>query len=155
MINYYTWNQLNSYTLAYHNNIVGNFQERKPSWILQFYSHPWKFSPRNFRHATPIYAISLTFHKMFPSLLIRESFLPRKFPVICYMHTKRKKYYYDNHNIICVGRWICCTYLYCSYGPPSWSLGWLIVFQHYDFKILHNASVVYNAVPPVYLDNML
>ena len=52
--------------------IAGNLRERKPLWISQFYSHPQKFSPQNFRHATPIYVISLTFrdnflHKMLHS----------------------------------------------------------------------------------------
>ena len=45
--------------------MVGNFQGRKPSQISRFYSHPQKFSPRSFGHATPIYVISLTFRKSF------------------------------------------------------------------------------------------
>ena len=57
--------------INYH--IVANFWGRKSSWISQFYSHPLKFSPRNFRHATPIYAVSLTFH---------ESFLREMFPFL-------------------------------------------------------------------------
>ena len=61
-------------------------------------SHPWKFSPQNFRHATPIYVICLlTFHESFhyemfnllwkfspqnaPFLRICETFLPQKFPL--------------------------------------------------------------------------
>ena len=52
--------------------IAGNIQGRKPSQISQFYSHPQKFSPRNFRHVTPIYA---TFRESFLSLPTN----PRKF----------------------------------------------------------------------------
>ena len=40
--------------------ITGNFRGRKRSQISGFSNHLWKFSPRNVRHATPIYAISLT-----------------------------------------------------------------------------------------------
>ena len=38
--------------LAY--RMAGNFRGRKPSRISWFYSHPWKFSPRHFRHTTSI-----------------------------------------------------------------------------------------------------
>ena len=40
--------------------IAGNFQGRKPLQILQFYNYPWKFSPRNFNHAT------ILIHESFP-----------------------------------------------------------------------------------------
>ena len=66
--------------------IVANFWGRKPSQILQFYSHLWKVSPRNFRHATPIYAICLTFHKIFlremlPSYQSTKVFSLESFPL--------------------------------------------------------------------------
>ena len=70
--------------------IAGNFQGRKPS---RFYSHPQKFSPRNFRHATPIYAISLPFREVFSTkcsfLPICKSFLPWKFPTIRYIQAEK------------------------------------------------------------------
>ena len=54
--------------------IVGNLRGRKPSQIIsRFYNHRQKLSPLNFRHATPIYAISLT-------LNFRESFLLEMLP---------------------------------------------------------------------------
>ena len=53
--------------------VIYHFRGRKPSQISRFYSHPWKFSPQNFRHAIPIYASLPT---------DPQSFLPRKFPAI-------------------------------------------------------------------------
>ena len=46
-------------------HIVEMFWGRKASQISRFYSHPWKFSPQNFRHTTPIYEISLAFGESF------------------------------------------------------------------------------------------
>ena len=64
--------------------IAGNFWGRKPSRI---YSHLWKFSPQNFRYATPIYVIPRKFSpRNAPFLPICESFLPQKFPAIRYIH---------------------------------------------------------------------
>ena len=73
------WNTTETYLIA------GNFWGRKPSWISQFYSHLQKFSPRNFRHITPIqFNIPWKFSlRNAPLLLIRENFLPLK--VSCYM----------------------------------------------------------------------
>ncbi len=69
--------------------IAGNFRGRKLSRILRFYSHPRKFSPRNFRHATPIMRSVYIPRKFSPQnapfLPIRESFLPQKFPAIRYV----------------------------------------------------------------------
>ena len=39
--------------IAYTYRIVENFRGWKRSWILQFESHPRKFSPRNFGCAIP------------------------------------------------------------------------------------------------------
>ena len=61
--------------------IAGNFQGRKFSQILQFFSHPRKFSPQNSRHVTLIMRPVLTFRKCsFPTD-------PRKFSpskISCY-----------------------------------------------------------------------
>ena len=42
--------------------IAGNFRGRKPLWILRFYNYPWKFSPRNFSHATAIHGSFLLYN---------------------------------------------------------------------------------------------
>ena len=67
----------------------GKLLREKLSWISRFYSHPWKFFPRNFRHATPILQsvyILLKFSlRNAPFLPIRKSFLPRKFLAIRYI----------------------------------------------------------------------
>ena len=72
-------------------HIAGNFQGRKLSRILRFYSHPRKFSPWNFRHATPIMRSVYIPQKFSPQNApfqpIRESFLPWKFPAIRYRST--------------------------------------------------------------------
>ena len=52
--------------------IAGNFRGRKLSQISWFCSYPRKFSPWNFRHALPIYAIT--------SILFRKSFLHEMLP---------------------------------------------------------------------------
>ena len=70
--------------------IVGNFRGRKLSRISRFYSHMRKFSPRNFGHATLIYAISLIFHEMLPSYQSVKVFSLKSFPLcgmcvhVCY-----------------------------------------------------------------------
>ena len=43
----------------------GKLSREKNFMNFAIYSHPRKFSPRNFRHAIPTYAISLTFRKSF------------------------------------------------------------------------------------------
>ena len=58
----------------------------KLSWEKTFtnfaiYSHSRKFSPQNFRHATPIYAISLTFHEMLSSYRSVKLFSLESFPL--------------------------------------------------------------------------
>ena len=69
------------------------FSREKTFTNSRFYSHPQKFSPRNFRHATPIYAISLTF---------RESFLPS------YRSAKVSRYMVCMF-VLCVCRCACCV----------------------------------------------
>ena len=66
--------------------IVGNFRGRKPSQILWFFSHPRKFSPRNFRHATPIMRLVLTFRKSF---LCKIPDLQKFFPLKVSRYTVR------------------------------------------------------------------
>ena len=65
---------------------MGNFRGRKLSRISRFYSRPRSFSPRNFRHATLIYAISLTFcesflREMLPSYRSVKVFSLENFPL--------------------------------------------------------------------------
>ena len=76
------WNLHYMYYIAQH------FQGRKHSRILWFWSHPWKFSPRNLGMLyTPMIGFSILW-KLSPwngqwhFLPIHESFLPRKFPAI-------------------------------------------------------------------------
>ena len=47
--------------------IAGKFQRENLHEFRDFTAIRESFSPQNFSHATPIYAISLTFHKMIPS----------------------------------------------------------------------------------------
>ena len=73
-INIIIYRQLFSWEMAGFYRIAGNFRGRKLSWISWFFSHPWKFSPRNSRHATPIMRPILTFHESF----LREMLLSHR-----------------------------------------------------------------------------
>ena len=80
MTNYDTKELAMTTILKYH--IEGNSQgKKKTSRISRFDSYPQKFSPQNFRHATPTYIIDLAFRESFLCenshfLLIRKILLP-------------------------------------------------------------------------------
>ena len=61
--------------------IAGNFRGRKLSWILRFFHHSQKFSPRNSRHATPIMRPILTFREMLLSYRSAKVFSLENFPL--------------------------------------------------------------------------
>ena len=78
-------------TITKSNNIIpysGKFSREKIFTNFVIYSHPQKFSPQNFRHATSIMQSVLTFHESFlremlPSYIpISESFSLVRFPAI-------------------------------------------------------------------------
>ena len=79
----------NAGRVLYMYRIVGNFRGWKCSRISRFESHPWKFSPQNFRCAIPNHDWFSIPRKFSPQnvhfLPIRESFLSRKFPSIQYI----------------------------------------------------------------------
>ena len=90
--------------------IAGIFQGRKPPWISRFYSHAWKFSPQNFRHAIPIYMYTI-------SLAFRESFLLKMLPSYWFSPSKVSRY----NTVLLI---LACNHCMCALFP----IAVLIVF---------------------------
>ena len=105
----------------------GKLLMEKLSRIFQFYIHPWNLSPWNFRHTTPIYAISLTFHKSFLREMLPSNnpwkFSPSK--VSCYT--------------------VCFTpavFIYTFHiSPPKWKLLLLYMYNNFALGSMYSASV--------------